>query len=283
MNKLAFIALDPAAFAGSLEYVPGPNLPRNNKAELELLITKRLLLGLSQPQGVEFGNLQSNPNDPPDVTFTLNGALHGIELCELLPENRLETDAIVIKLRKSILNGLVLGEHTAGLVVTVSLFDDDAGKLRPGRIAPTLADALNQFFSAGYKEGLVPIPESVRCAVRSIRVFHEPLNKGDSRLEDERHPLILFQAQNTMIVPETDCALIAEKQLRRKVLHDLSCPTWLVLWTVHFALSQFREELDNAILGYLRSNRVRFDRVFHIHANAVTEFRPGGLVEAQNT
>jgi len=261
--------------AGTLKFVPGPELPRHDKRLLERTIANTFLTHLSQRDGSAIAALQSNSTDPPDVTFTYNGEPRGMELVEILPENRLEKDSIIRRLRRDIISRLTLSEDTSGFVVTISLTNDYATRIRPGRIDRALADALVHFFDKGDPEAnAIDVPDKIQDIVTRISVFREDMT-GDPRLQDDREPLIVFGAQSTMLVPEDDCPAMVESRLSRKGLHDLAIPTWLLLWSNHHALASLRDELDNAIGLYLRSHPMNYERVFHLHLfphSGATEF-----------
>ncbi len=198
-----------------------------------------------------------------------------MELCEILPENRLEKDSIIRRLRRDIISRLTLSENTSGFVITIFLTDDYSTRIRPGRIDRALADALSKFFDHGDPQAnIVNVPPQIQGIVTRISVFREDMT-GDPRLEDDREPLIVFGAQSTMLVPEDDCPEMVESRLSRKGLHDLALPTWLLLWSNHHALASLRDELDNAIGSYLRSRPMKYERVFHLHLfpqSGATEF-----------
>jgi hypothetical protein len=105
---------------------------------------------------------------------------------------------------------------------------------------------------------------------------------GDPRVESEHEPLILFTAQDTLLVPEDDCPKMIERALSRKAVHDVEVPTWLVLWSNHPAFSSLRDHLDTAIAAYLKSRTVKYERVFHLHLfpnSGATEFPLGSRAE----
>ncbi len=273
VTKKAVISIDLASMAGTLNYVPGPQLPRHDHDLLELTIANTFLAYLSQRDASAVADVDKGP-DPPDLTFTYNGQFRGIELSELIPENRFEKDDIIRKLRRNVISRLTLGDNTRGCVVTIFLTDDYSTKLRPGRIDSILADALTRFFDRGDSDAkIMEVPDQIHDVVTRISVFREDM-KGDPRLEDDREPLILFGAQSTMLIPEDDCPAMVESRLSRKGLHDLDCPTWLLLWSSHHALASLRDELDNAIGCYLRSRPMDYERVFHLHL-----FPNGGATE----
>jgi hypothetical protein len=221
-----------------------------------------------------FADIRSNPADPPDVLFAYDGAERGLELAELLPERRLEKDKIISKLRRDIISHLRLSEKSRGFVVNISLRDDYAAKLRPGQIDRALADTLNEFFDReGKKATIIAVPERLQAIVHRISVFCEDLT-GDPRIEDDCEPLLVFAAQHTMLIPEEDCPAMVELQLRRKLHHDLSIPTWLLLWSDHQALASLRQDLDRAVRTCLLLNPVKYERVFHLRL-----FRIGGATE----
>ncbi len=274
MTKKAIISIDLATTAGTMRYVPGTPLPRNDKRLLERTIANILLTHLCQREGATFSDMASCTTDPPDVIFKYNGHRRAMELSELVPENRFEKDAILRNLRRDILAGLTLGDHTTGFVVTISLANDYATKIRPRRIHTHLSDALGAFLAHHDPDAQsVDVPESLRDIVTRISVFREDLT-GDPRLGDPRNPLIVFGAQHTMLIPEDDCPEIVASRLSRKGLHDVAEPTWLVLWTNHHALECCRNELDNAICHYLQRCPLKYERVFHLHL-----FSGGGASE----
>lgn len=276
VTKKAIVSIDLATTAGTLKFVPGPQLPRHDKSLLERTIANTFLAHLSQREGLAIADVRSNEEDPPDVTFSYNGQYRGMELSEILPENRLEKDSIIRKLRCDIISRLSLSDKTAGFVVTIFLTDDYATRFRPGRIDHTLADALAHFFDQDDRIATtIEVPQHIQDIVSHISVFREDM-AGDPRLQDDREPLIVFGAQSTMLVPDDDCPMIVKTRLSRKGLHDLAVPTWLVLWSNHHSLASQRDELDNAIASYLRSRPMKYERVFHLHLFAdsgATEFR----------
>jgi hypothetical protein len=275
MTKKAIISIDLAALAGTMRFVPGTPLPRHDKRLLERSLAGFFLAHLSQREGCAFSDVFSSPSDPPDVTFIYAGQRRAMELSELVPENRFEKDAILRNLRRDVLAGLRLGEHTSGFVVTIFLTNDYSARIRPGRIHASLAEALNGFFARNDPvTQSVAVPESVRDIVTRISIFREDL-AGDPRLGDPREPLIVFGAQHTILIPEDDCPTIVASRLSRKGRHDLSEPTWLVLWTTHHALDACRNQLDNAIAFYLQRHPVKYERIFHLHlfpGSGATEF-----------
>lgn len=275
MTKKSIVSIDLASMAGTLKFVPGPQLPRHDKRLLEQTIASIFLTHLSQRDLSAVADVQSNLTDPPDVTFSYNGQNRGIELSEILPENRLEKDSIIRGLRRDIISQLTLSENTAGFVITIFLTDDYAPRIRPGHIDHALADALAIFFNHGDRNAnIIAVPQRIQDFVTRISVFREDMT-GDPRLQDDREPWIVFGAQSTMLVPEDDCPAMVEPLLFRKSLHDLALPTWLLLWSNHHALASLRDELDNAIGSYLRSHPKNYERVFHLHLfphSGATEF-----------
>jgi len=199
----------------------------------------------------------------------------GMELSELLPENRLEKDSIILRLRRDIISRLTLSESTSGFVVTISLTNDYAARIRPGRIDAALAEALSKFFEHGDPQAnMIDVPTQIQDTVKHISVFRENMT-DDPRLEDDREPLIVFGAQSTMLIPEDDCPAIVETRLSRKGLHDQTIPTWLLLWSNHHSLAPLRDEMDKAIGSYLRTRPIPYERIFHLHLypqSGATEF-----------
>jgi len=274
VTKKAVISIDLASMAGTLMYDPGVELPRNNKRLLEQMVASTFLEHLSQRDSSKVTDIQSNPTDPPDVMFTYNGELRGIELSEFLPDNRLQKDSILLRLRRAVISRLILGDNTRGFVVTIFLADGYASHIRPGRIDSALADALANFFDRGNPNGnIIEVPKQIQNIVTRISVFREDLT-GDPRLQDNREPLVVFDAQDTLLVPEEDCPAMVKTRLVRKGLQDFAIPTWLLLWSNHHALSSLRDHMDNAVGSYLRSHPMNYERVFHLHL-----FPHGGATE----
>ena len=81
----------------SITRLPCSSLSRDDKARLEVALSRVLLNSLAKKTEAPFGEPESTcPDDPPDVTVNVAGVQTGIELTELLPPNRLENDAIAL-------------------------------------------------------------------------------------------------------------------------------------------------------------------------------------------
>src|SRR5262245_7634578 len=117
MTKQAVISIDLARMTGDVVYVPGLQLPRHDKKLLEQTIGEYFSNHLFLRGGIRLRDVQSNPSDPPDLTFSYDGKRKGLELSELAPENRLEKDNIILELRRDIISQLVLSEKTTGHAV----------------------------------------------------------------------------------------------------------------------------------------------------------------------
>lgn len=274
-TKQAVIVIDLASMAGTLKYVPGVVLPRSDIPLLERTVANAFLSHLSQHDGSCVADLRSNDDDPPDVTFTYNGLLRGLELSEVVPEHSLEKNAIIGQLRRNILARITVGERTAGFVVSIHFFNDYTSKFRPGRIEANLAAGIDAFFELGDRTATeIQVPYCLREAVARISVYRADL-AGDPRLADDREPLIVFGAQNTLLVVEDDCPAIVARALSEKQFHDPGIPTWLLLWSNHYSLMSLRDGLDNAVGRYLQSHPMKYERVFHLHlfaGSGATEF-----------
>ena len=113
-----YVIFDLNAMHGTAEFRQGKRLDRSNKAKLELGLANTFLRSLEAEEGITITGSRSNSDDPPDVLFELNGQTTGLELAELLPENRLERDAILRRVRKRVLQLLHLSEKTQDWVIT---------------------------------------------------------------------------------------------------------------------------------------------------------------------
>lgn len=276
MAKKSITSIDLATCTGSLMFKPGLRLPRHDKHLLNLAIAESFLSHLSDQDGSVIDEIKSIDNDPPDVTFTYNGVHCGMELTELLPVNRLEKDDIIRRLKRNIVSQLCLSTQTCGYVVNIFLQNDYAGKLRPGHhIHTPIAAALNAFFSEpDHSTEHIDVPSQLQHVVSQISVYKADLAE-DLRIKDENEPLIVFGAQNTSLIPEEDCPSIVQTRLSKKGLHSFEMPTWLVLWSNHYALRSLRNELDDAIGDYLKSHPMKYERRFHFHlfsGSGATEF-----------
>jgi len=273
-----YVIFDLAAMYGGAKFIPSTPLPRHDKKVLEFTMANTLLRSLAKPRGSQIAAIRSNPNDPPDVLFEINHQTVGLEMAELLPENRLERDAIIAQLKERILQELPLGPHTRDWVITVMLADDYAAKMRL-RLEGELAAALNGFFSsscAGVRAAKeLPIPACVEHSIRCVHVVPCDL-AGDPRVKTRDQPLIIFSAQNTNVVPDRDFPPMLEAVLGRKACHDLALRTWLLLWSNHHSLGPLNDELLRYIEVYVQQHEIRYERVFYLHLHAPF---PGGITE----
>lgn len=245
-----YIVFDLAAMYGGAKLLPGLPLPRHDKRAIERTLADTLLRSLAKDGEAAIAVIRSNPDDPPDVLFEINQQTVGLEIAELLPENRLERDAIIAKLKRRIVQKLALGPHTRDWVVTVMLADDYAAKIRL-RCEDELVAALNEFFSSytgvrAAKE--LPIPSRVEHAIRRIHAVPWDLT-GDPRVESRDHPLVIFSAQHTNVVPDRDFPAMLEAVVGRKARHDLAIRTWLLLWSNHYGFAPLNDELVRSYRG----------------------------------
>lgn len=275
MKKLGLVSIDLSTVVGSMEFVPGVQLPRNDKRMLEMIVARSFLELWAETKGLRVASLRSNEDDPPDLLFECEGQLVGLELTELVPESRLEKDAQIRQLRKEILSVMSLGPESQDHVVHIDLVNDYAPQLNAKRLAGPLARLLESFLSEQHGDEMsIPVPEYMRDVVKSIWIQRSDL-EGDSRIQHRNEPLVLFGAQNTFIIPSDDCPAMAKASLDRKRIMKVTPPAWLILWSNHQALAGLRDELDDAIGHALQQTRVSFERVFHVHlfpGSGATEF-----------
>jgi len=264
MSKKWIISLDLASAVGTAELkMPTRVLPRDDKERLELTIAKQLLAIIASHSSASFTGLRTNTDDPPDVLFKHDGVTTGAELTELLPPNRLEKDAIIRSIRERMLSALSVGPHTRNRVVHVGFTDDYANQLRPKNAADSLSIILNEFFaSSGPDPRSLPVPTKLKSVISRIYVDYEDLT-DDPRLDNDEHPLIIFGAQHTLIVPEDDIPAMLDAAIGRKLLHDLSMPTWLVVWSDHPATCSVQDDIVARLHPYLARQEVKYDHVFY--------------------
>ena len=211
-------------------------------------------------------NVRNADVDPPDVCFVSDGEEHGLELTELLPENRLERDAIIRQLTTKVLSSLSFGSATRDWVISITLVDDYASKLRVSP-ADELVRVLVNFFSDLQPEQraptTVPVPPALRRQVRRIDAQRWDLT-ADPRIGNRDEPLMIFTAQHTNIVPDQDFPAMLRATVGPKALHDIALPTWLLIWSHHYALAALQKDLVPFIEEFVQSMLNTYLRIFYL-------------------
>lgn len=259
-----------------MEYVPARSLPREDKERLEVECATMMLNALVSNGEHQAEQVRPNPDDPPDVLFDLPEGVRGVELVELVPENRLAKDHQIRALRDRVLDGLTLGPNTRNRHVTVFLLNDYASRFEfPRTGAQDLVASLSRFFDTGTDEPAeVPTPPSLASVVRRISVTPANL-ANDPRVRSEDAPLITFGSQNTNFVPDDDFPALLTATLEPKLQHDLHPPTWLLIWSHHPAFGPMRDELIHHIGKWFYTRPCAYERIFYLHRRlqpSVTEF-----------
>jgi hypothetical protein len=261
-----YVVFDLAALHGSAQFVPGRTLQRHDKRALELMLAQIALGSLAAHESPPATNVRSNPNDPPDVLFSLADKQFGLEVAELLPDNRLERDAIIKQTKADIVARLPIGPATRDWVATVMLQDDYAQRLRP-RFAEVLAATLTTHLersSSVRQPGTIPLPAELRSAIRLVLI--EPWDlAGDPRIGARDEPLIVFTAQHTNVVPDREFPALMVSVVGRKARHSLAGPTWLLLWSNHYAFGPFEADIVRHVVQYVQSQALPYARVFYLH------------------
>ncbi len=165
------------------------------------------------------------------------------------------------------------------------LLDDYASRIRMPHPEIALSSMLNSFFGSldarAKTRYTVPVPEKLQHSIRLIQAQWWDLN-NDPRITRRAEPLIIFAAQHTNVVPDRDFPPLISDVVRRKALHDLAVPTWLVLWSAHYAFGSLQDQLVKHIEQYLQANPTKHERTFYVHHRVdgdITEFLaegPGG-------
>lgn len=273
------IVLDLSAMHGGGTLSLPKGLPRRNKPELELQVARRFLESLGPTRDIHAVNIRGNQHDPPDILFELDGVTTGLELVELLPENRLEKEHILRELRRRILESLDIGDSTRNWVVNITLVDDYAAKLSlPRRPERAFAALLRRFFEGVQKDTTSPnsiqVPAELCEYVRSIGAERGDLN-NDPRLQNPAEPLLIFGAQHTNVIPEQDFPLLFDNVVGRKLEHDIASSTWLLIWSNHPAFFPLRDEILQHAVRWFTGRTTRYDRTFYMHlypGGSITEF-----------
>ncbi len=261
-----YIIFDLSAGHGSARFLPGVSLGRSDKSRLEEELASVLLEALAIAEEAKVENVRANLSDPPDIIFELNEQEIGIELSELLPENRLEKDAVLQRIRKDLVRRIPQNHKSKDCVITIMLKNDYASKIQIPRFSPRLASVLTACFEEPSPlPTSIAIPMELQSYVSLITLTPCDLS-ADPRIENAMEPLIIFSAQHTNILPERDFPEMVDKIVSRKEMHDLSSPTWLLLWSSHYSLGPLTEELIDQIDKYLLANPTNYDRVFYLRA-----------------
>lgn len=237
-------------------------LPRNDKQKLELSVAEKLLSLLQATEELGVKNLRPNLTDPPDVHVELDGTTVGIELVELVPRNRRGKDAFLDDIRDRILDCLELGEHTKNRVIFLDLVDSYSEQLQIKGCAQAVSTLLNTELKNQSNRSLVPtLSSELRQWFRSVWIETYDLC-GHPQVSSELHPLIVFSAEATFLIPDEDFPAILEQTVRRKLQYDVVNNTWLLIWTDNQAMSGTREELCTHIGRILNSQKCKYKRVF---------------------
>ena len=275
-----YVVFDIATLRGAAQFVPGRALPRHDKRALELMLAQTVLGSLGARESPCPADVRSNPDDPPDVLFSLAGKQLGLELAELLPDNRLERDAIIKQTKANILARLSLGRLTRDWVVTVMLRDDYARRLRP-RFAEALAATLTTHLgrsSSCRHPATISLPTELQSSIRLVRI--EPYDlTGDPRIRARDEPAIVFTAQHTNVVPDREFPTLMSSVIGRKARHSLAGPTWLLLWSHHFAFGPLEADIVRHVDQFVQSHPPPYGRIFYLHLHhepSITEITRDG-------
>ncbi len=266
MRPKWLISFDLAAATGSARLRLGRDLPRHSKPELERYLVNSFLPILAAHEGFTVSGIRSNESDPPDVLFEKDTATHGIELSEVLPVNRLEKNAILNETRRSIVQALTVGETTRNQAVTITLKSNYAPRIQLRGYESTLAAVLERHFTESRHTTSVRLrlPAELEESVHSIFVAPQDL-AGDPRIARENEPLLVFSAQHTLVAPDEDFPTIIDNLLGRKCLHRLATPSWLVLWSSHYAFASLKQDIIQRIDAFVQTHEFTYERLFYFH------------------
>lgn len=266
MAKKAIVNIDLGTMTGTMQFVPPQNpMPRRDNAELEMRVAGELISVIRSASSHLLENLRPNHDDPPDVLVDVDGGTIGIELTEILPPNRLERDHVLASFRNSVIQQLNVGEQTRNRVVRIFMVDCYAEKLRPRRFTKPLARLLNEFFAtdSARQECSIPVTDELAGLISRIIIQEEDLT-GDPRITQPDHPLIIFDAQDTLIVPEDDVPRMLEAALRDKFAHDVDETQWLLVWSNHPVIASVRQEITQGIGQCVALCAPRYGRIFYL-------------------
>ena len=260
-----YVAFDLAAMFGSARFRSTGSLSRRDKMALELWLATNLLSAIAQNESLFIEGITSNPNDPPDIYFDLLGQRHGVELTELLPERRLERDAAVQRAKEDIISQLPVGELTRDWVISISLQSEFKARLRldfANQLAGEITGTLRGL-GPRREPTIVPLPIELRSVLHSVHLHPTDLT-DDPRLSARDSPLVVFSAQHTFIVPDRDFPRMIERCMKRKAFVSLAVPTWLLMWSSHYALPPGHGELVHYMDLFVQQNELPYERIFYL-------------------
>jgi hypothetical protein len=279
--KKSYIVLDLAAFHGGAIFIPGREPLLSDKPTLERQCATTLLQHVRAASGLDVQNIRSNPSDPPDIFFESNSVTIGIEVVQIVPENRRGKDHQLNALRGRILDRLPIGELTRDWAVNIILADSYAPRISIARdaddhLATVIAGFLRQPKN-DQREYSLAVPETLRRFVHALSAMRSSLG-ADPRLRELSAPLIIFSVQGTKIVPDDDFPVLLDAIVLPKMKQDLAGPTWLLMWSSHHSLLPMTDELVAHMERWLFPFSGTYDRMFylanHTHGT-LTEFYSG--------
>lgn len=231
-------------------------------------MTSILLETLRAQINKDFTGLRANPNDPPDVLFECADRTVGLELVELVPENRFAKDHQLRRLRELILDRLPIGEITKGWALSILLTNDYATKLAiPKGIEDAIAENFVDFLQSGKSSASpqwITVPSQLESTVAALCATASGVLPTDPRLRCAEAPLVTFGAQTTRVVPTEDFPKLVLNSVVPKLIQDVPSSTWLLIWATHPALLIGTDELFRYIATGLALFPSGYERVFFL-------------------
>ena len=259
--SLDLTSMMPLGKGASLKFKSGIRIP-SEKESREMFVGYGFLHALAKKESASVTNIRSNRDDPPDVLFDWNGIKKGLELTELMPENRRRKDVKLNTLRRGILSAIDRSKDNSDCAIVISFIDDYGANAWIETNGAELGRYLDTFLRDNFV-GIVPVPARFAGIVRTIHFIRDVFSDHPLR-ENPNDPIIQFPAQSTAMIVEDDIPAIVAKALSPKLLRSAAALSWLILWNVHRSLAELHHEIATAMQSVLRSHSaIAYERVFH--------------------
>lgn len=233
---------------------------RKDKRDLELKIGSEFLSIIAKNPKVQISNIRPNDYDPPDILFSINGVEHGMELSELIIDNRVEKDILIQSAKNKILSNLVFDDKTRNLIVSITLENDYAKKINPQKVSTLILGYLNDLLSR--EENEISKMDFLPGTKILVQTYRGDLT-GDPRIESVNQPLIVFSAQNVSFVPDDDIPIMVNDRLSEKCTQSVISPCLLFLWSNHFSLRLYDKEILVSISEYCKNNPNPYELIIY--------------------
>lgn len=232
---------------------------RTDNTKLELMLANELLGTLQSVYNVQIKNVTSVTDDPPDIKFEISYSMYGLEISEVLPKRLLQRENIISNLKKEIIAQLGPKKDFRNLIISVTLNHEDSGELKFHKLSHEIVILVLKNISNVVREN--PLFLELSKERGRVRLQRSDLSE-DPRIKNKNEPLILFSATNAYFEGDDEIRCIVEERLAEKFLYSFDQPTWLLLWTNHFSMHLYEEDIFNIICEYCEKYPCNYNRLF---------------------